>query len=207
MFGDAELALLKQVAANITFALQYLRKQGKRRVSRVLRPADGARQSLVVRAASRARDRGCRRATISASRWSCSTSSSSASSTTVSATMPATLLLQLVAERLNNVFRDTGLDVPSWRRSLRRDVGRRRARRSHGAQGASGVRVSTRRFSFTATSCACPLAPASRSSPTTIATPKSLLQQAQTALAAREEGRRAVPAPSPEHEREGVGAA
>jgi diguanylate cyclase (GGDEF)-like protein/PAS domain S-box-containing protein len=108
VFGDAELSLLKQVAANITFALQYLQSKESAEYLEYFDPLTSlANRSLYVQRLSQAIEEAAR-------------SNLRLALLVLDITglgmindglghHAGDLLLQLVAERLKNVFRDTNL--------------------------------------------------------------------------------------------------
>jgi len=108
VFGDAELALLEQVGASITFSLQYLQNKENAEYLEYFDPLTGLAQrglylqrlGSAIEAAQRARQRValavidiCELGTVNDSMGH----------------HAGDLVLQLVAERLKNVFRDTSL--------------------------------------------------------------------------------------------------
>ncbi len=108
VFGDAELALLKQVAASITFSLQYLQSKESVEFLEYFDPLTGlAQRRLYVRrlgAAIEAATREQRRVALLVLDIS--------ELGTVNDSLghhAGDLVLQLVAERLKNTFRDTNL--------------------------------------------------------------------------------------------------
>ena len=179
-------------------------KQGKRRVPRVLRSAHRARESLVVRAASRARDRGsgAQESAPRAARARHHGPRNDQRRPRPPRGRPAVAARCRAAEE--RVPRHQS-DVPLGRRPVRRDVRRCRSRRRDRAEGAGRVRVRRAvpdsRPRAARVGARGSRAGAGRRSRRRI-DPAARADRAR----AREAGRRAVSAPPAEHEREGLGA-